>query len=123
MRNDAVVSHIASSKEWDAIYRHLTYIPKIPPREIASVTVVSVCQRRSPRQGDELGRLTQKGVGNSAEVLRVMLKSLPCGLLTATMIPQRIPNYHLHPCQLVCDQGVCSHFKLCRNEMRSQHYF
>lgn len=97
MRNDAVVSHIASSKEWDAIYQHLTYIPKIPPRQIASVRVVSVCQRRSPRQGDELECLTQKGVGNSAEVLRVMLKSRPCGLFTATVIPQRIPNYTYTP--------------------------
>ena len=123
MRNDAVVSHIASSKEWDAIYWHLTYIPKIPPRQTASVIVVSKRQRRSPRQGDELECLTQKGVGSSAEVLRVMLQSLLCGLLTATMTPHRIPNYHLHPCQLVCDQGVCFHFKLCRNEMRSQHYF
>lgn len=53
-------------------------------------------------------------------MLRLVLKSRLFGLFTATVIPQRIPNYHLH--KMVCDQGIYSHFQLCRNEMRSHHY-
>lgn len=37
------------------------------PDKLTSVTVIFVCQRMNPRQGDELVSLTQKGVNKSAE--------------------------------------------------------
>lgn len=97
-----------------------TYTPKTPPRQIRSAAVVPVGQRRSPRQGGKSVHKAPKAVESRR---RRVLKSPPRGSFRAMAIPKRIPNYHLHLCQLVCDQGIYSHFKLYRNEMRSQPFF
>lgn len=112
-RNDALTSPIASSKKRNAIHWYLV-LPKILPPEPLSVT-------GGAQDGGMNWYVLDRRV--SVTIPRPVLGALRCGLFTATIIPQRIPNYHLHPCQPVCDPGIYSHFPRCRNETRSQHPF
>lgn len=86
-RDDATMSHIAS-------YSILFALPKIPTRQITSVTIVSVSDEEPKTRWIDMPNI--EGVNNSAETCA---QSLLCGLFTVTVVPQRIPNYHLHLCQ------------------------